>query len=287
MPRLDEWKPGDPVQLLVYGQAKTGKSWGALTFPRPVVMDFDKGVATARNPEFVAKYGFRNFFYETFTENKLVKGVPQSHNAFDDACRFFDEWMKKDGKWKDLHTGKEYAVGVDQFDTWIIDSGTTLSEFAQYKAIIIMGGMKLSKTHEEAMKHGLLVPKIQDYGSERSLVEQFVDMVKSTGKNVVLICHEKETTDDNGNTTAVVPLLTGKSSESISLKFDEVYNLRIKKAGMQTVRYLQTAADGLRKVGSRYGIPNESAWDWDTVKARLDEIHQKQFTQVPLPTPEK
>lgn len=280
MPRLDEWRPSDPVQILVYGQAKTGKSWGALTFPRPVVIDFDKGVATARNPEFVAKYGVRNVFYETFTERKLLKGIPQAHNAFDDACRFFDEWMKKDGKWKDLNTGKEYAVGVDMFDTWIIDSGTTLSEFAQYKAVIVMGGMKLSKTHEEAVRHGLIVPKIQDYASERSLVEQFVDMVKSTGKNVVLICHEKELTDDNGNVTGVTPLLTGKSTEAISLKFDEVWNLRVKKAGPNTVRYLQTVADGLRKVGSRYGVPNESQWDWDTVKGHLDKIHAAQSQQV-------
>lgn len=281
MPYLADWTPTDPIQILIYGKSKIGKTWGAYTFPRPVVMDFDHGAATARNPEFVKRYGLRNIFFEEFREKNLVKGVPQMYNAYDDACRFFDEWMKPSGKWSGSD-GKVYNVGRDQFDTWVIDSGTTLSEFAQYKAVIVMGKMKLSKTHEESLKMGLIVPKIQDYGSERSLVEQFVDMVKSSGKNVVLICHEKEILNDAGIITDIVPLLTGKSVENIPLKFDEVYNLRSKKQGTEIIRYLQTEADGVRKVGSRYGIPNESQWDWDSVYKALSGIKSKQRAQADL-----
>jgi len=280
MPWIEEWKPDDAFQVLVYGQSKVGKTWGALTFPRPVVMDFDRGAATARNPEFVKAYGLRKIFFETFPETNVSRGIPLTHNAFDDACKYFDEWMKPTGKWRGVE------VGRNQFDTWVIDSGTTLSEHAQYKAVIVMGGMKLSKTHGEAIQHGLLIPKIQDYGSERSLVEQFIDMVKGSGKNVVLICHEKEQTDSNGNVTGIVPLLTGKSTESVPLKFDEVYNLRIKKVGPNNVRYLQTEADGLRKVGSRYGIPNESLWTWDTVQAELAKIKTSQLGQTSPPPKE-
>jgi len=274
MPLVQDWEPSDPVQVLVYGQAKVGKSWGALTFPRPVVFDFDRGVATARNPDFIKKYGKRWIFYETFKENNMKRGIPLTANAFDDACRYFDEWMKPKGTW--VSNGKKYDVGRDEFDTFIIDSGTTLSEVAQYKAVVVLGGMKLSKAHEQSMSSGLLIPRIQDYGSERSLVEQFVDMIKDSGKNVVMLCHEKEMTNDNGVVTSIVPLLTGKSSEVIPLKFDEVYNLRIKKKGLEVVRYLQTEPDGLRKVGSRYGMPNESVWDWDTVQAALKSIKATQ-----------
>lgn len=280
MPYLKDWEPTDPIQVLVYGKSKVGKTWGAYTFPRPVVMDFDKGAATARNPEFVKQYGLRDIFFEVFTEKNLIKGIPQMHNAFDDGCKFFDEWMKPKGRWSGSD-GRMYDVGRDMFDTWIIDSGTTLSEVAQYKAVYVMGKMKLSKTHEQGLSAGLLVPKIQDYSSERSLVEQFVDMVKSSGKNVVLICHEKEITDsDSGNVIEIVPLLTGKSAETVPLKFDEVYNLRVKKKGMDTVRYLQTEQDALRKVGSRYGLPNESAWNWDSIFSTLKSIKDKQRQQA-------
>lgn len=286
MPKLAEWSPNDPVQLLVYGKSKVGKTWGALTAPRPVVFDFDGGIATGRNPDFVKKYGMRDVFYETFAETKVNKGVVTQHNAFDDACRYFDEWMKPDGKWTDRATGEVYKVGRDQFDTFVVDSCTILSELAQNKAVIITGQMKLSHSHEVGMKLGLVVPKIQDYGAERSLVEQFIDMVMGSGKNIIVLCHEKEITDDNGNITSIVPLLTGKSAERIPLKFDEVYNLRAVRKGPEVVRSLQTAADGLRKVGTRYGIPDGSSWDWDTIKGTLDAIKVAQRAQVVQPTKE-
>lgn len=286
MPWIKDWSPSDPVQILVYGAAKTGKSWGAMTFPRPVVFDFDKGSATARNLEFVKKYGMRNIFAEQFIERTMSRGVPGAMvNAFDDACKFFDEWMKPKGKWVSPIDKKTYEVGRDQFDTWIIDSGTTLSELAQYKAVVVLGRMGLSKTHDQALKEGVLIPRIQDYGSERSLVEQFIDMVKDSGKHVVLICHEKELTapGDDRTVTGIVPLLTGKSAESVPLKFDEVYNLRVRKKGTEIVRTLQTQPDGLRKVGTRYGIPDGSVWDWDTVQAALGSIKAAQRGQTSPP----
>lgn len=276
MPYISEWKPSDPWQVLVFGEYKTGKTWGALTFPRPVVMDFDKGMATARNPEFIRKYGMKEIFYQTFSDDS-VKGIVTKHTAFDDACKYFDQWMKSKGKWKN------YNVGRDMFDTWIIDSGTTLGEFAQNKAIIVMSSMNLSKTLSQGVSHGLIVPKIQDYGSERSLVEQFIRMVMDSGKNVVLICHEKKITSDGGTVTDIVPLLTGKSAVSVPLMFDEVYNLRTKKSGNDVIRYLQTTPIANRQVGSRYGIPNETEWCWEALKKEVDRIHAIQKDPKILP----
>jgi hypothetical protein len=109
--------------------------------------------------------------------------------------------------------------------------------------------------------------------------------VKDSGKHVVLICHEKELTTSGNDrvVTGIVPLLTGKSAESVPLKFDEVYNLRVKKDGPNTVRYLQTQPDGQRKVGTRYGIPDGSKWDWDTVQASLNSIKATQRGQTSTP----
>lgn len=284
MPKLGEWKPGDPVQLLVYGKSKTGKTAGALTFPRPVVFDFDHGIATARSPWFVQRYGYRpDIFYEEFYEKKINKGIVTQHNAYDDACRFFDEWMKPEGKWTGSD-GKTYDVGLDKFDTFVIDSGTTLSEFASHKALIVMGMTKLSKSHEMSLSTGLVSPKVQDHGAERSLTEQFVDMILSSNKNVVLLAHEKVLSDDEGNVVEIAPLLTGQSIERVPLKFDEVYNLRVSRRGTETLRLLQTEADGLRKVGTRYGIPNNSEWNWETISGQLKKIHEAQLAQAVQPS---
>lgn len=281
MPRISEWSPGEPVQVLVYGKSKSGKTEGAGTFPRPVFLDFDDGCATLRSPGFIARHGFRDAFYETFKERNIKDGIVLTHNAFDDACRFFDEWMKPTGKWT---TGdKTYDIGRDQFDTWIIDSGTTLVEFASHKAIIIMGG-RGSKAFEKGKSSGLIAMEQGDWGAERSLTEQFISMVKDSGKNVVLICHERMYENKKEGITQIVPMLTGQSVEKVPLKFDEVYNLRVRPDGLTTKRYLQTVTDGMRIAGSRYGVPNESSWTWEAVHGALQAIHAQQQTTQPEAT---
>lgn len=284
MPLPSEWLVGNLTQVLVYGSGKVGKTWGAYTFPRAISMDFDRGIAVMRNPEFVKKHGLNKLvFYEHFKERDMAsRGVPKSHNGFDDACLFFDEWMKPSGFWTDRTTGKRYSTGREQFDTWIIDSGTTLSILAVYKAIILLGAKKLSQTHADAMASGLIIPRIQDYGSERSLVEQFVDMILSSGKNVVFICHEKEVTDDQGSVIRIEPLLTGKSSEVVPLKFDEVYNLRVRRHGDGLKRTLLTVTDGVRKAGSRYGIPNDTEWTYDALQKAMSTFRGEQDTLTAL-----
>lgn len=258
MPNIKDWQLGDLLQVLVYGKFKVGKTWGAGTFPRPNVLDFDRGIGTLANPDWRAKYGNRSVEYQQFTETKKsAQGVVQVAHAFDDACRYFDQWMK---------AGKK-----DQFDTWICDSGTSLSQAAQNKAIMLMGdkgftGPKvMSVTHASALRHGMVFPKIQDYGAERSLVDQFVQMLLDSGKNVVFICHEKEVTNDDGGVTAITPLLTGKGVDEISLKFDEVWNLRLRKSGTDKVRELLTEPDGIRYCGSRMGVPTGTPWEYDAI----------------------
>lgn len=269
MPNTRDWQVGNLVQILVYGRSKIGKTFGAYSFPRPVVMDFDRGVATASNPDFVKQYGMRDIEYEQFTEKQVsALGVPLGHNAFDDACRFFDKMMKPD------------KIGT--FDTWIIDSGTTLSEAALVKTIVLLGGKTgfkgvKSETHSDALAFGLVVPRIQDYGAERSLVEQFVTMILSSGKHVVFICHEKEKTDSSGNVIAVEPLLTGKGSEAVALMFDEVYRLKM----FGTKRTLQTQSDAIVKAGSRYGVPNGIEWGWDSLSQEFTKLREaKQAEQA-------
>lgn len=267
MPNTKDWKPGAKLDILVIAAYKTGKTFGALSFPRPNVIDFDGGMAVANHPEFIKKYGKKSIEYQTFFEKDLdSRGIVKSHNAIDDACRYFDMWMKP---------GKR-----EQFDTWVIDSGTSLSKFASNKAIVYLSPDSktslgiTSNTHKHALASGIIVPKKQDYGAERSIVEQFIQMVKTTDKHCVVLCHEMERTNDEGQLTAVLPLLTGKSQQVVPTMFDEVYFLRIRPKGPDWERYLQTESDGIRKCGSRLGLPNATAWDFETIQKALATVHK-------------
>lgn len=273
MPSTLDWIPGKLLQQLIFSKYKTGKTWCALTFPRPNVMDFDRGIATARNPEFVKQYGLLDIQYEQFRDKFDRRGVPTAHDAFDSACVYFDKWM---------------ALGKrDQFDTWVIDSGSTLGMAALYKSIILLGNAEATKefgqrsgTWTAAKKHGLIIPKIQDYGAERSQMEQFVAMVMDSDKNFVLVCHEKELTDDEGNLVGIVPLLTGKSVETVPIMFDEVYSVESKPVGMERTYTLITHPIGVRKVGTRYGVPDGTPATYEGIKAALDKIRAEQQAQA-------
>lgn len=271
MPPITDYKLDKKLRLLVYGKSKAGKTAGAATFPRPNFIDFDAGVSTVLSPWWRDTFGARSdIMYEQFPEKgSTTRGVYNSANAFDDACRYFDACMSpKATKWTSTSNGQTYEVSSEMFDTWVLDSGTSLSAAAARKAIIVLGqGSKaLSQTHKTALSTGLVVLKQQDFGAERSLTEQFITMLLQTNKNVVVVCHEKEVYNDDGNLVGIVPLFTGQSTERVPLLFDEVYNLRSIKEGVTIVRKLTTQADGIRLVGTRgLNMPNGTAWNYDAI----------------------
>lgn len=277
MPTLGQGKLGKYVKAMIYSRSGLGKTFGAGAWPRPNFMDFDQGIGTLSNPDFIEKYGQRpGVLYEQFTErSKNSRGVPTAANAFDDACRYFDACMKAaPNEWRS-HDGTKTTVGRDLFDTWVVDTGTSLSATALTKAIILLGGSfsgVSSATQSQALTHGLVFPKIQDYGSERSLVEQFIAMIYDTDKNFLFLCHEKEITDKQGDPIGIVPLLTGKGVEAVSALFDEVWNLRAKKEGPKTVRYLQTRTDGIRSAKSRAGYPDGMLWEYEVIAKEHERL---------------
>jgi hypothetical protein len=280
MKELRYWKPGDAMRILPWGKIKVGKTYGAGTWPRPCFLDFDRGIATLASPDFTRVHGLRNIIYEQFGEKDFdSRAIVKTHNAYDDACRFFDEMMAPANRTK--------------FDSWVIDSGTTLFRSAENKGVILMGTKEYgerSKSHQLALKRGMLIPVIQDYGAERSLGEQFVDMVLSTDKHVLLLCHEREQRDKAGDLLAITPMLTGQSAEVVPLKFDEVYNIQAQKGEthynkethvvtQDWIRLIQTTPDGLRAVGSRNGVPDGTAWNYEAISKAFLAAHEERVKQ--------
>lgn len=261
MPTTKDLVLDDKWKLLIFAQFKMGKTFGALTFPRPNVIDFDHGIRTVINPEFIRQHGYKDIQYFQPIREANSQGVPKNYNAFDAACKYFDDCMS--------------PAKRDSFDTWVLDSCTTLIDMAQDKAIILLGDSTFkgagSQTFAEAQKKGLVVPKKQDYGAERSMTESFVRMLRDSGKHCVIICHEREISKDDGTLTAIVPLLTGKSQQDIPIMFDEVYRLTVKRQGEEIFRILQTEPSTVERVGSRLGIKNGTPWNYESLQKALAE----------------
>jgi len=208
------------------------------------------------------EYG--DFYEKAYT----TQGVASQHNAFDDACRYFDAWMKK----------------KDEFDTWVIDSGTALTTVARNKSVILLnGGIQgiKSGTQSQALSTGLVYMKKQDYGAERSLVEQFIRMVRDSGKHVVVICHTGNERDEtSGQITSTHPLLTGASRQVVPSMFDEVWKLNI-EPGAKARRVLQTHSTPVLKTKTRLGIPDGTEWSYPAIIAALNNMAQAQKAHKP------
>lgn len=270
MATLAELKKNDKWRVLCYGQFKTGKTAGAATFPRPRILSLDPdGAETLLNPEMERLFGYSKNVVDVFVpkpDKRTNRGIATEFNVYDSACLYFDESMKK----------------PDSFDTWVLDSATSLGEAARTKGIILLGGTQLgpkpmSNTQANAIKTGMLLPRLQDFGAERSLLEQFVDMLLDTDKHVVVLAHEKDIYEGEGDDARLVgigPLFTGQSMERVPLKFSEVYNLRSKKEGQAFKRFIQTSPDGIRACGSRRGIPDGTEWNYNALTAALKNLTQ-------------
>lgn len=260
MPNTRDMKVDDPIiQAVLMGPPGVGKSWVTYTFPEKVaVFDFDGKVGVARNPEFVRKYGLRDIEYETLAEKRRYLGIASQHNAYDDACRFFDKCM---------------APGMrDAINTFVIDSGTSLMEASRNKAIIVLGGAPAgnkTKTFEDAMKTGFVALQGKDQGGERSLTEQFIRMVKDAGKNLIVNVHQYETYDDNGNLISVIPLFTGQSRQIIPAMFKDVWHLKVVGAGSTMKRVLTAEYNGIFQARSELGIGTIDNPDYNTIIARI------------------
>lgn len=268
MPTIAELRANEWSRILNYGQFKTGKTAGAATWPRCRILSLDPdGHQTLINPEMEKLFGYSKNVVDVFIPKRTARnnrGIPTEYIAYDDTCRYFDESMTK----------------PDSFDTWILDSGTTLGDLARTKGVILLGGTLLgpkpmSFTQANAIKTGMLLPRLQDFGAERSLLEQFIDMLLDTSKHVIVLAHEKEIWEGEGEDikrVGIGPMFTGQSAEKIPLKFSEVYNLRVQKEGDGFKRYLQTQPDGIRACGSRIGVPNGTLWnytDWTAARRKL------------------
>lgn len=283
MPTLGTRVQSNQVQAVVYGPAKIGKTFGAGTFPRPNFIDFDAGIATLASPEFVKRYGWHpEIMYSDFTEGHTTAlGIVDKADALDQASRYFDKCMKPGER--------------EKFDTWIIDTGTFLAEASMNKALVLLGGSGFkgisSHTLAEGIEHGLIVPKLQDYGSERSMTEQFIRMVAAADKHFLFLCHDKEVRSDDGALQRIVPLLTGQSVDKVSAMFDDVWRVEKKKSVVNGVavdqRVVRTQPSSAEKfmAGSRLGLPDGTLWEWPAIHAAL-EVNRLQRAALNQPKKE-
>jgi len=237
------------IRLGVQGYPKIGKTWGALTFPNPIVLNLDRGLGAHRG-------------------RADVIDVPMYNPAFVDAIIKRDSLLAPPNR-KDailIWLAKE-APKLTCNQTLVVDSNTQLqnSFAAQYNL------------HPKISKQG----KIDDFGLWAEKVNYYnevCEQFKLLQCNIIFIIHETVARDDSGDiTNGVRPLLTGqfgdqiaghftdwfraiaigKPTEANKLKFKADYSLtdsELKEwcdsTSNSTIYLWQTTSDSVAKCGS-------------------------------------
>lgn len=211
------------LRLLAYGPQGCGKTNLLATFPKPFVLDADRGLLTARYkhiPGFTFEYG-----EETFKILMELLG---------------DMKMKRNGfgpgeQWGDIQT-----VGIDTV--------TKLSEKLMHDAMLhpATGGKALDPVNSK--------PEWDHYAIVKERLSKIIDLIMSLPMHVVVTAWVETEKDESTGAMVARPSLTGKFREVIAGNFDEFYYMDVQQ-GNPTKYFVRTSKYGIYTAKSRLGLP--------------------------------
>lgn len=274
---FSEIEPAQGISALLFGAAGTAKTdIAGSAGERSLYIDVGLSSETFHGVSYKERRGPFKGIYTKPTEKGSKKNyiVPDKAAAYDMVCDAIDEALEK---------------FPEKFDTVILDELTGFSRFAMNKAIEINQGMNKSQAQVSSQKWDMVIPGVQDYGAEMSLVKQFlagtIDLLKSHNKHFLVLAHERylyETiTDKSGKKvetstiSKILPSFTGKKdTDAIPNLFDLVWHTEVVRSGDNQVFRVRTMGDDTLIAKTRYGgIFNtlETNVSWPEVVRRIRE----------------
>ena len=166
------------------GRPKTGKTWSALTFPNPFIVDIDNNIPR-NHPQFENLHT-APLWNDEWIKNNLPRASGIKHNAL-------IQWLKAEGpKFKENQT-------------IILDSITFLGNYfdAYYQNNPVYSGKGVE----------------DKFAPWRFKIKYFTDLheiIKGLSCNFVGIIHETNEYDEDGTVIGIKPLLTGQFGDQIA-----------------------------------------------------------------------
>lgn len=220
MSKLIDLKTSEDLKVLVYGDSGTGKTVFSTSFPGPVyVADFDGKISSA-----ASYWGATN--KARLNEIEYDKFVPEPNTKLS----HFHAFKTKLEEHSEL--GKQ---GKFPFKTYVVDSLTLFSEAMMQEVIRANPGIsRVEKT----------VPALQDYLIFGVHFKQFLAKILALPCNVVVTAHAEHSKDDVTGSISIRPMLSGKLSNEIPIRFAEVYHSKVVEKEGKPVFILQTKSAG-------------------------------------------
>ena len=271
------------LSAMIYGQKGCGKTAFAATAGDRTVFVFVgsgiSGVKTLKSPWFKDTFG-TNPFIEEIHEVLDEKRMPVRATLFDQITRKVDWWLDN---------------RIDDWDTMVLDDIANTRKAAMFKGFEINAQAGLSKAWSNTEKYSIPMSGIQDFGTEMKvmqwLIESYVEIFESAGKNFLVLAHERYTFSKSKNSKGDViigdkdivdkirPGFVGKTMpDDITANFDEVWHLTKIGTGDSGIVKLDCYGDGQILASTRHaGIfkPFESNPNFKEMMERVRKAQGK------------
>lgn len=248
--RLDTIKSGKSVVMMIYGAAKTGKTYFMGTAgSRTLFINNGAGMETFKSPLFTQKVG-ANPLIVTINEAIDDNGLPVAAKAFDEMADSITFALENFS---------------EEFDTICIDDSTAARRHAMYKGLEINQKLGKSKTLKEVVeKFDVVSAAVQDYGMEMSIILQFlvwlIEEAKKHEKHLIVGAHERHTfakgekIGDSPTIKRIRPGFTGQTMpDDIGGLWDILAHSEVVGGGSNLIYRLRFSGDEIIQAGSRYG----------------------------------
>lgn len=226
------------IRLGLQGATKTGKTYSALTFPNPVVIDLDTGLVGHKHRSDVIRLPFcdNEWIKSWYKYDANTIKYPQRDAVL--------KWIETEGK------------KLEKDQTLIIDSWTTLNDFFDQQ----------SDTSVEPKRYLTATGGIDERGFWAYKIEYFRDiciLLKSLKCHVVVTFHEQDTRNASGQLIGKIePLMQGKFVKKLGLYFTDYFRCIVKAKVDPTDKtktigtdyFWQTRGDNEVNLGTR--LPN-------------------------------
>lgn len=189
------------IRLGIQGFPGTGKTWGALTFPNPIVANFDRGVG--------AHFGRTDVIEIPFHDERFCKEVYSAYTGVATLKETMIKWLETEGK----------KLAPNQTLVW---DGGTATQFAYHKWY-------------EANKYSFLtkqnkIDEFAEWNQKLNFFGEICQTFKVVRCHVIYITHEAErpdkpaTTGQPGEYTGKIrPLLSGAFRDQLPSHFTDFF----------------------------------------------------------------
>jgi len=190
------------IRLGLLGESGTGKTFSALTFPNPVVADFDGGLVAHQGRDIIAI---------PFHEHDWVKDAPRGKithpNGGPNRRDAFLEWLKTE------------AVKLEKDQTLVLDSWTTLQDAFDAQTDL-----------EPAVNNDGKIDSYVFWERKIDFSKQVMTSLKGLKCHVVVTFHESKVRDPKTGQLMdkIAPLMQGKFVASLMLHFTDFFRCHAK-----------------------------------------------------------